>query len=378
MGQVCNLPKPAARNHEIFHAATFFPCISRRVDHRPLCRVHSSRLRGRLAVGRSDCGRRAAGKGTAGGAPAQPPIPPQIAEFFETKIRPVLAENCFSCHGPKKQQANLRLDSREALLKGSENGPVIVSGQPDKSLLIHALRQQGELRMPPRSKLAEPVIADFAEWIKLGVPWPASKDPIASKTPDTSAGNHWSFQPVRNPAIPVVKNKAWPQTPVDAFILAKLEAKGLNPNPVVDRRTLLRRLKFDMLGLPPTFEEVAAFEADKSGDAYSKLVDRYLASPQYGERWARHWLDVARYADTKGYVVPRTANIPAPTPIATAWCGPSTTICPTTASSLEQIGRRPARAGRRTDGPGGAGLPDARPRASSRTRTISSTTASTS
>jgi hypothetical protein len=241
------------------------------------------------------------GKVPAGGA--QPPIPPQIAEFFETKIRPVLAESCFSCHGPKKQQANLRLDSREALLKGSENGPVIVSGQPDKSLLIHALRQQGELRMPPRSKLAEPVIADFAEWIKLGVPWPASKDPIASKTLEASAGkNHWSFQPVRNPPIPVVKSNAWPQTPVDAFILSKLEAKGLTPNPAADRRTLLRRLKFDLLGLPPTFEEVAAFEADKSADAYSKLVDRYLASPQYGERWARHWLDVARYADTKGYV----------------------------------------------------------------------------
>src|ERR1700677_4958380 len=120
----------------------------------------------------------------------KPPISAQAAEFFENKIRPVLADNCFSCHGPKKQQANLRLDSREALLKGSENGPVVVSGEPEKSLIVHALRQKGELRMPPRSKLSDAAIADVANWIKLGVPWPASKDPVVVKADPQAGKNH--------------------------------------------------------------------------------------------------------------------------------------------------------------------------------------------
>jgi len=228
----------------------------------------------------------------------------QLAEFFESRIRPVLVENCLSCHGPKKQQAGLRLDSRAALLKGSDNGAVVVLGNPDNSLLIKAVRHQGELHMPPRGKLSDKASADLADWIKLGLPWPESSAKLAIKSPDDgeAARKHWAFQPVRQPAIPTVKNQEWIKTPIDAFILARLESKSLAPNPRADRRTLLRRLKFDLLGLPATWDEVTAFEADASPDAYARLVDRYLASPQYGERWARHWLDVARYADSKGYV----------------------------------------------------------------------------
>ena len=225
-----------------------------------------------------------------------------LADFFESRIRPVLAENCFSCHGPSKQKAGLRLDSRAGLMKGSESGPVVVAGQPDKSTLIHAVRYQGDVHMPPRGKLSDPVIADLASWIKTGVVWPESAKIQPPSSENSAAAKHWAFRPVKLPPTPNVKNSGWVKTPIDAFILAKLESKGLTPNSPADRRTLLRRLKFDLLGLPATFAEVTAFEADQGPDAYARLVESYLASPQYGERWARHWLDVARYADTKGYV----------------------------------------------------------------------------
>jgi hypothetical protein len=231
----------------------------------------------------------------------------RVAEFFEKKIRPVLVESCQRCHGAKKQSADIRLDRRDTMMKGNDDGPIVVPGQPDKSRLIQALRHQGEIKMPPKEKLPGPVIDDFVAWVEHGAYWPEEK---TTTIVEPEATKHWAFQPVRKPALPAVAQPNWPQGPVDFFILARLKANGLKPNPTADRRTLLRRLKVDLLGLPPTYEEVAAFEADPAPDAYEKLVDRYLASPQYGERWARHWLDVARYADTKGYVFEEERRFP--------------------------------------------------------------------
>jgi Protein of unknown function (DUF1553)/Protein of unknown function (DUF1549)/Planctomycete cytochrome C len=229
------------------------------------------------------------------------PTPEQV-EFFEKRIRPILADNCWSCHGSKKQKAGLRLDSLAGVLKGTEDGPVVVKGDPDKSRLIKAIKHIGDVKMPDKDKkLPDQAIADLTAWVKMGLPWPDADKTVAQDDPNAWK-KHWAFQPVRQPALPAVKDAKWGKTPVDAFVLATLEAKGLKPNPPADRRTLLRRVTFDLIGLPPTFEEITAFENDKSADAFARVVDRLLASPRYGERWGRHWLDVARYADTKGYV----------------------------------------------------------------------------
>ncbi|MFL5246162.1 MAG: PSD1 and planctomycete cytochrome C domain-containing protein [Gemmataceae bacterium] len=233
-----------------------------------------------------------------GSEPKSPIITPQQIEFFESRVRPVLIENCFSCHGPKKQMAGLRLDSLAALLKGGDDGPVVKPGLPDDSLLIQAIRQVGDLKMPPKKKLKTEEAESLAAWVTMGVPWPDS-----AQSKDAEAGRkHWAFQPVRNPKAPQVKDGQWPRSPIDRFILTRLEEKKLAPSAPADRRTLLRRVTFDLIGLPPTPDEITAFEKDVSADAYAKVVDRLLASPHYGERWGRHWLDVARYADTKGYV----------------------------------------------------------------------------
>ena len=219
-------------------------------------------------------------------------------DFFETKIRPVLAERCYSCHGETKQRGDIRLDGRDHFVRLRDEGPVVDLKDPAKSRLLKALRHEGEFKMPPKGdKLAPQVIADFETWVKAGAVWPDS-----GKVAANPAKTHWAFQPVQKPAAPKVQNPAWALTPVDAFILARLEAKKLQPNAPADRRTLLRRVKFDLLGLPVTAEEVEGFIADPAPDAFAKRVDRYLASPQYGERWGRYWLDVARYADNKGYV----------------------------------------------------------------------------
>jgi hypothetical protein len=241
------------------------------------------------------------------------PTDPQAIEFFEAKVRPVLVEHCINCHGPKKQEVSLRLDSREGLLRGSDNGPVVVRGKPDDSRLLKAVRHQGAVKMPPKSKLKPEAIDALAEWIKLGAPWPAGAA-VATKSPAQRVAEirqtHWAFQPVKAPKPPPVKDAAWVRAPVDAFVLAKLEQKGLAPAAPADKRTLLRRVSFDLIGLPPTPAEVAAFEADTAPDAFARVVDRLLASPQYGERWGRHWLDVARYADTKGYVFTEERRFP--------------------------------------------------------------------
>ncbi len=233
------------------------------------------------------------------GASAQAgPVTLREAEFFEKHIRPLLADKCFKCHGPSKQKGGLRLDSAAAFARGGDNGSSIKPGDPDSSLLIQAVRHSGERKMPPDGKLKPEQIGALAAWVKMGAPWPIA----ATETVAEAWRKHWAFQPVARVPVPAVKNSAWVRTPLDHFVLAKLEQKGLSPAAAADRRTLLRRVTFDLIGLPPTPEEVAAFEADRAPDAFARVVDRLLASPHYGERWGRYWLDVARYADNKGYV----------------------------------------------------------------------------
>jgi hypothetical protein len=233
---------------------------------------------------------------------------PDGVEFFEKKVRPVLAEHCYRCHSAqaKKPKGSLRLDSRAALLKGGDNGPALVPGRPERSRLIDAVRYTNvDLHMPPRGKLPEQTITDLTAWVRMGAPWPGegTAAAVAVKDFDLQARKrqHWAWQPVRPQTPTAVRDAAWPCSPVDRFILAKLEEKGLRPAPPVDRLTLLRRLCFDITGLPPTPEQVEAFARDEAPDAYERLVDRLLASPHFGERWGRHWLDLVRYAETRGH-----------------------------------------------------------------------------
>ena len=223
------------------------------------------------------------------------------AEFFEMRIRPLLAQNCYTCHTSSKM-GGLELDSREHVLKGGSDGPVVIPGDPDKSLLIQAVRQtHARIKMPPGRKLSDQEIADLTRWVKDGAVWgknaPAAKTPEYVITPKQRA--FWSFQPVHRVDPPQVKNKAWAKTDIDRFILGGLEAKGLKPVRAADKRTLIRRATYDLTGLPPTPAEVDAFLKDKSPGAFAAVVDRLLASPHYGERWGRYWLDVARYSDDK-------------------------------------------------------------------------------
>ena len=217
--------------------------------------------------------------------------------FFETNVRPVLVEHCQKCHGDKKQWGGLRLDSREALMRGGDTGASIVPGKPKESLLIRAVRHEDEeLKMPKEGKLTERQIADLVRWVEMGAPFPqAQKSGVRTRDP-----NHWAFQPPADVAVPAVKNETWPQSVIDRFILAKIEASGLTPAKRADKRTLIRRVTFDLTGLPPTPAEIDAYLADESNDAFVRVVDRLLDSPRYGERWGRHWLDVARYADSNG------------------------------------------------------------------------------
>ncbi len=235
-------------------------------------------------------------------------------DFFETAVRPVLVQSCQKCHGPDKSSSGLRLDSREAILKGGASGPAIVPGQPGASLLVQAVaHSHEELKMPPRGKLPDAQVAALRRWVELGAPWaarPAGAHAVATAGTPDPATRHWAFTPVRPLSPPEVKNSAWVRTPVDAFVLARLEREGLEPSPPSDRRTLLRRATLDLLGIPPTAAEIDTFVNDPHPDAFARVVDRLLASPLYGERWGRHWLDVARYADTKGYVFQEERKYP--------------------------------------------------------------------
>jgi cytochrome c553 len=234
------------------------------------------------------------------------------AEFFETRIRPLLLAHCVECHGAENQESGLRLDSREGVLKGSDEGPVVVFKEPEKSRLLLAVGGKGEIKMPPNGKLSAAEVAALTEWVKLGVPWPDPKSGALDRAHAIAANaeRHWAFQPVQMPTLPPVKRDTWVSSPVDRFILARLEQAGLSPSPPADRRTLIRRASFDLIGLPPTAEEIRDFELDNSADAFAKVVDRLLASPHYGERWGRYWLDLARYSDSKGYIFTEDRNLP--------------------------------------------------------------------
>ncbi len=226
-------------------------------------------------------------------------------EFFEKKIRPVLVQHCYECHAAdsKAIKGSLLLDSREGWRKGGDSGPSIVLGKPNDSLLIKALRHEDGLEMPPKGKLSDDVINDFVKWVEMGAPDPRKGGPvkIIKREIDIKAGQQfWSFKPIVEPQIPTIKAGHWPDSTIDRFILAKLEAAGLQPNADADRTTLLRRLSFDLIGVPPSPTEMDAFASDQSPDAYERVVDRLLASPQFGERWGRHWLDLARFAESSG------------------------------------------------------------------------------
>src|SRR6187431_522255 len=219
--------------------------------------------------------------------------------FFESRVRPLLAAQCLGCHSATSQpiMGGLRLDSREQALKGGGRGPSIVPGKPAESLLMKAvLHTAGPLKMPPGPKMKEADLAVLTQWVQMGAPWGA---PVSVSSSAAGSKKYWAFVPPVVPAVPVVKDKAWVRSPVDAFILGALEAKGLTPAKAADKRSLIRRASYDLTGLPPTIAEVQAFLADSSPDAFAKVVDRLLASPRYGERCGRHWLDVARYADDK-------------------------------------------------------------------------------
>jgi hypothetical protein len=249
-------------------------------------------------------------------APATVASEPDSAssEFFETRVRPTLVEHCYACHSgqAKRLKGGLLVDSPGGLRKGGDTGPAVVPGKPDESRLIQAVRYDDELtRMPPKGKLPAETIAMLEEWVKAGAPEPLARKEGTAAMPTskpqgidwTAARKHWAYQPIRQNEPPDVKNRSWSQSAIDPFILARLEAGGLTPSPPADRRTLLRRAYYDLIGLPPTLEEIEAFERDHSDDAFARVVDRLLASPRYGERWGRHWLDVARYADTKDGVL---------------------------------------------------------------------------
>jgi hypothetical protein len=233
------------------------------------------------------------------------PVAPADLQFFEARIRPVLADRCYKCHSrlADKIKGGLMLDTREGMLHGGDTGPAIVPGRPEDSLLLDAIGyRDADLQMPPKGdKLSDQQVADFTQWIRMGAPDPRSLVAKGSSPAYGGVGrDHWSFLPVRRQAVPQVSDAAWCRTPVDAFILAKLEESSMRPNPQADKYTLIRRATFDLTGLPPTEAEVQRFLVDDSPGAWAKVVDRLLASPRYGERWGRYWLDVARYADTKG------------------------------------------------------------------------------
>jgi Protein of unknown function (DUF1553)/Protein of unknown function (DUF1549)/Planctomycete cytochrome C len=227
-------------------------------------------------------------------------------EFFESKIRPLLSSKCFACHGAEMQMAKLNLATAAGFFKGGESGPVVVKGEPENSRLINAVNYQGQVKMPPTGKLKDAEIADLVAWIKIGAPWPnATAAEVVVEKPKgyqftEEQKKFWAFQPVKDSAPPKVKNLVWSKSPVDQFILAELEKKGLPPARPASKLALLRRATFDLTGLPPTETEIQDFLADRSPNAFAKVVDHLLASPRYGERWGRHWLDVVRYADSAG------------------------------------------------------------------------------
>lgn len=226
---------------------------------------------------------------------------------FDRGVAPFLVQHCLDCHSGPKPKGKLDLTTKAATFKGGKNGPSVVVGKPEESLLWQRVRD-GE--MPPKKKLTEKEQAVLKDWIAAGAKWGSDPiDPFRFTSEKRAGYDWWSLQPVKRPETPAVKQAAWPRNPVDAFVLARLEAKGLPPSPEAERRVLIRRLAFDLTGLPPSPAEVEAFVNDRDPKAYEKLVDRYLASPHYGERWARHWLDVVRFGESNGF----ERDLPRPT-----------------------------------------------------------------
>ncbi|HEY1600982.1 MAG TPA: PSD1 and planctomycete cytochrome C domain-containing protein [Pirellulales bacterium] len=235
-------------------------------------------------------------------------------EFFEKKIRPLLVDNCYNCHSAStNSQGGLRADDRNGLLVGGDRGPAIVPGDPENSVLIRAVSHtDGDLKMPPKKRLSTDQVADLTQWVKDGALWPGSRVqvPIGEPNPeyDSLRKSHWSWQPIRAPHVPVASDPDWGNSPIDVLLYEQLTAHGLRPVAEADKKTLIRRLTFDLTGLPPTPQEIDAFLWDAASDAYERLVDRLLASHAFGEHWGRHWLDVARYGESTG----SSRNLPYP------------------------------------------------------------------
>ena len=235
---------------------------------------------------------------------------PDQIEFFEKKVRPILAANCQACHGSQLKTAELDLSSAAGFVQGGQSGPLVSPDEPSESRLLKVIGYEEKLKMPPTGKLKEHEIAGLTEWVEMGAPWPGAAEILANQpknknknqTPEFTEEqkNFWAFQPMRDPGLPKVADNGWERSPIDRFILAKLEEKGIQPSPPAGKMTLLRRASFDLTGLPPSEQELDAFLADDSPGAFKKVVNRLLDSPRYGEHWGRHWLDVARYADSTG------------------------------------------------------------------------------
>src|SRR6056297_3243145 len=236
------------------------------------------------------------------GAEAKRFTPEQLT-FFENRVRPLLAEHCQACHGVETQESGLRLDSRAAALAGGDLGPAVIPSAPEGSPLIEAIRYEG-LEMPPDHQLDPEAVAVLTRWVAWNAPWPNETAAVALGDQEhiwRAAAEHWAFQPLRSPPVPSVDQGDGVKNPIDAFVMRQLEAHDLRPASPADRRTLIRRLSFDLIGLPPSPAEVEAFVNDPSPDAYAELVDRLLESPRYGEHWGRRWLDIARYADSRDW-----------------------------------------------------------------------------
>ncbi len=239
--------------------------------------------------------------------PAQEKKPGDDKAFFEKEVAPILAANCLECHSGDKPKGKLAFTDRASLVKGGRRGPALSLEKPEESLLLLAISREDVLKMPPppSKKLPQKDIDVLTRWVKAGAPWPDGVVVKATERKErviTDEERHyWAYVPVKRPDVPAVKNKQWVCNPIDAFILARLEAKGLTPAAPADKLALIRRATYDLTGLPPTPEAIDAFVNDKAPNAYEKLLDQLLASPQYGEKWGRHWLDLVRYAETNGY-----------------------------------------------------------------------------
>ena len=260
----------------------------------------------RTQAERQDATENVSAQGNSASNQDEPEFTAQQLEFFESRIRPILADRCYHCHGPNKQESGLRVDSRAALLAGGDSGPAVVPGKPNEGYFVDAIRYGDIYQMPKDGRLPQNQIDDLVAWVEMGAPWPEEKAPAATISPEeefnlAERAKHWSFLPLNESTRPDVQDVNWPRNWIDHFVLARLESADIQPSPEADRATWLRRVTFDLVGLPPTPEELEDFLADDSPQAYERVVDRLLESPQYGERWARHWLDLVRYADTAGH-----------------------------------------------------------------------------